>query len=139
MNSKTLQQKYLYQIVALISLILLVSACGGLGIVLLRQQISTSAEQTRQLEQEIAGFDRKIRQIDSRIASVHHPDFLRDRGEALGLGLSRPVHRQVVRLHAGPQLREQHNRLALSGESASDPLFISIDLALMEPLSRSNP
>ncbi len=133
------QQKYIYQMIALVCLILLVSGGGGLGILVLRQQISVSAERARQAELQIAGFDRKIRQIDARIAAVHHPDALLERSRAVGLRLQQPERNQVIRLEAGPAQRRYAQQTPPSVDSSSDPLFISIDLALMELPVRAKP
>lgn len=122
-----------YPIVGLMAGILLVSAIGGLGIVWLRQQITLSAARAKDYENEINALDRKIRHLDTRIASVHHPESLRRRAEALGLQLGQPVAKQVVRLPAKPgQLNKPAEGLP------DDPLFVSLDMALLES-SAANP
>lgn len=125
------RQDYFYATVGLIVAILLCAAVGGLGILWLRQQITVTAAGIKEKETQITAFERKIRHLDSRIASVHHPDSLRRRAEALGLQLQAPNAKQVVRLDPTPSQRlNAGNPTYVAGET--EPLFVSFDLALME-------
>lgn len=58
---------------------LIVSAMGALGVVWVRQQVATTAEQTKQLEQRLAKMERKHQYLGSRIAEVHQPSYLKAR------------------------------------------------------------
>lgn len=124
-------QDYFYSTVGLIVAIILIAAVGGLGILWLRQQITVTASAIKEKETQIAAFERKIRHLDSRIASVHHPDSLRRRAEALGLQLQAPTAKQVVRLDPTPSQRLLNTGATYVAEG-TEPLFISFDLALME-------
>ncbi|MDX2109468.1 MAG: hypothetical protein SFY80_04425 [Verrucomicrobiota bacterium] len=119
---------YFYYIVALVVLILVVSAGGGLAIVYLRQQITLSAAKTKETETEITSLDRKIQHLDTRIAAVHHPDSLRRRAESLGLTLTQPAAKQVVRMEATASQRTWP-----AEADQPEPLMVSFDLALMDP------
>ncbi len=126
-----LGQDYFYATVGLIVAIILIAAVGGLGVLWLRQKITVTAADIKEKETQITAFERKIRHLDSRIASVHHPDSLRRRAEALGLQLQPPTAKQVVRLDPTPSQRLNANsQTYVAGET--EPLFVSFDLALME-------
>ena len=92
------QTRNLLRILILGMLILLISAAGGLSLVWLRQGISRSAASIMAKENELAGIERTIRNLDSRIAALHSPEALKASAARMELGLISPKQAQIVHL-----------------------------------------
>lgn len=74
-------------------LVFLVSTAGALGVVWLRQQISRTADNCMTKEKELAVLQRRNTYLQSSIAQVHNPEYLK---EQAGSKLSVPSKKQVV-------------------------------------------
>lgn len=120
-----LQTNYLLQIFFLGMLILMLSAAGGLSIVWMRQQISRSAASIMAKENELAGIERKISYLDSKIATLHRPEALKARAKYVNLGLISPGERQIVYLIP-------RSNGAPVWSNTSEPYMDSIELALLD-------
>ena len=128
---------YRWTVLALVFLILISLASGGLSVVWLRQKISQVAYQNDQLSRQIMDIDRKRERLDAQIAKVHNPVYMMARTKN---GL-RPTddRAQVVWMSALGQPVSPPTVAAAREEGS--PLTISFDLALLDPneRSRSNP
>lgn len=93
----------------------------GFGTVWLRHQISVSANESKQLEQQIADLQRRLNETSAEIAFERSPEQLIRRNELLGLNLVRPTEDQVVRATG-----DVERRLA---EKRFDRLFSSTNTA----------
>ena len=80
-------------LLALGLLVFLMSAGGALGVVWLRQQISLSADACTDLEKSLLQAQRRSTYLQSKIAEVHNPDYLKDN---IGSKLSMPSKNQIV-------------------------------------------
>lgn len=92
------QTHNLLRILILGMLILIISAAGGLSLVWLRQGISRSAASIMAKENELAGIERTIRNLDSRIAALQSPKALKASVARMNLGLISPRQAQIVHL-----------------------------------------
>jgi hypothetical protein len=83
--------------------LLLIGLAGvaGLGEVWLRQEISQTANRTRQAEQQLAQTERDLAEVGARITAEQSIDALDRRNTEWQLGLGPPREPQVVRV-AGP-------------------------------------
>jgi hypothetical protein len=94
----SLDQKYsVYRVLILITLILFVSAGGGLNIVWLKNQIAISSERTENFRVKYHGFERRVHALEAQIATLHNPENLKARSQRLNLQLQAPGERQIVR------------------------------------------
>ena len=137
MNAQRNQPSALaYQMVLILSIVVLVSAVGGLGLVWMRQQITDTASRIQKLQRDSVDVQRRLEYLDAKIAELLRPDVLSHRSMELGLGLTRPKASQIV--HMGPlRLPPQMDLPVIDGPSevaANDPFRTTFDLAVMEPL-----
>ncbi len=114
----------------LVMAILLVTALGGLGLVWLRQETAIAADRGQAYEKEIASLERRLHLLDSKIATVHQPDFLKELVRQRGLPLTAPQGFQTVHLST-PRKTE-----SIAGDELAESLFSSYDLALFSIESR---
>ena len=103
-------------------LILIISAAGGLSLVWLRQGISRSAASIMAKENELAGIERTIRNLDSRIAALQSPKALKASVARMNLGLISPRQAQIV--HLFPRRSES--------PALPDPFRVNQELALLD-------
>ena len=80
-------------LVMLSLLVFLMSTGGALGVVWMRQQISSTAETCSKKERELVVLQRRQISIESKIAEVHNPESLKLR---VGAKLSVPSKKQIV-------------------------------------------
>jgi cell division protein FtsB len=125
-----------YQLLALLILLLGTYAIGSMAILWLRQQNAQVAARIETVEREIAQVERRIRYLDTKIAEIHHPAYLRARATELGLNLQRPGERQLVYLGVPRDVRP--DRAPERGPADRDPFRTTFDLAVMEPLRANN-
>ncbi len=117
MSSKTRQR-----VVALIFTMIVVTAGSAFSIVWMQQQISRTAQNSKELESQLAETVRKLRFLDERIAGYHQPVVLQ--GKVAGV-LRPSVEDQVVWV--------QERQLATGRTYAvSQPYEVSMDLALLD-------
>lgn len=83
-------------------LVFLVSTGGALGVVWLRQQISRTAESCMAKEKELIVMQRKNIYLQSAIAQVHNPEYLKER---VGSKLSVPIKKQIVWINPAKEQR----------------------------------
>lgn len=130
---------FFYQVIALLSLIVLVAGMGGLSLVWLRQQIADTARYTQRLQSDRVEVNRRIEYLDVKIAEVHRPASLERRAVEMGLTLRRAAPGQIVALGPLPGVTAPLSPEALrSGDLpvARDPYTNTFDLAVMEPIRR---
>ncbi len=110
------------RVVSLILAMIAVSVGSAFAIVWMQQQISRTAQNSKQLESQLAETVRKLRYLDERIAGYHQPVVLQ--GKVAGI-LRPSVEDQVVWV--------QERQLA-SGRTyaVSQPYAVSMDLALLD-------
>jgi hypothetical protein len=128
---------FFYQVVTLITLIILVSAIGGVTLVWMRQQISDTAQYNRRVQNEAAQVERRVRYLDSKIAEVNSPAYLRSKALAMGMVLDRPKPQQIVRMapiDSRPLIPGMGDETYVAER---DPFAQSFDLAVMEPGRRA--
>ncbi len=117
MSSKTRQR-----VVALIFTMIVVTAGSAFSIVWMQQQISRTAQNSKELESQLAETVRKLRFLDERIAGYHQPVVLQ--GKVAGV-LRPSVEDQVVWV--------QERQLATGRTYAVSQLYeVSMDLALLD-------
>ncbi len=110
------------RVVALIFSMVLVTVGSAFAIVWMQQQISRTAQNSKQLESQLAETSRKLRYLDERIAGYHQPVVLQ--GKVAGI-LRPSVEDQVVWV--------QERELATGRSYAvSQPYEVSMDLALLD-------
>lgn len=124
-----------YQVLTLLTLIVMVAAVGGLGLVWVRQQITDTAARIHRVQRDTVEVRQRTEYLDARIAAVHRPDVLRKRAEAMGLVLTRPMGRQIVRM--GPlslplPAEAPETQIAPRSGAGNRPGF---ELAVMEPVN----
>ena len=110
------------RVVSLILAMIAVTVGSAFAIVWMQQQISRTAQNSKQLESQLAETVRKLRYLDERIAGYHQPVVLQ--GQVAGI-LRPAVEDQVVWV--------QERQLA-SGRAyaVSQPYEVSMDLALLD-------
>jgi hypothetical protein len=74
------------------------AGAAGLGEVWLRQEISITANRTRQAEQRLAQTERDLAEVSTRITAEQSIDALNQRNTLWQLGLGPPREPQVVRV-----------------------------------------
>ncbi|MBT64038.1 hypothetical protein QEH52_15045 [Coraliomargarita sp. SDUM461003] len=109
-------------VIALIFSMVVVTLGSAFAIVWMQQQISRTAQNSKQLESQLAETSRKLRYLDERIASYHQPVVLQSKVA----GVLRPsVEDQVVFV--------QEQQLATGRTYAvAQPYEVSMDLALLD-------
>lgn len=111
-------RKYCFMIVVLIGA---VTVGSGFAIVWMQQQISRTADRTKQFEAELTEMVRKIDFLDERIASIHQPVVLQ--GKVAGR-LRPSMENQLVWV----QEREMPTGRAYA---VAHPYEVSLDLAML--------
>ena len=108
--------------IALILCMAAIAVCSAFSIVWTQQQISRTAQKTKQIEADLAEMVRKIGFLDERIATLHQPVVLQ--GKVAGT-LRPSMENQIV------WVREQElpNGRAYA---VSAPYETSIDLAMLD-------
>lgn len=110
------------RVVSLILAMIAVTVGSAFAIVWMQQQISRTAQNSKQLESQLAETVRKLRYLDERIAGYHQPVVLQ--GKVAGI-LRPSVEDQVVWV--------QERQLATGRAYAvSQPYEVSMDLALLD-------
>lgn len=110
------------QVISLIFAMLVVTVSSAFAIVWMQQQISRTAQNSKQIESQLAETSRKLRYLDERIAGYHQPVVLQ--GKVAGI-LRPSVEDQVVFV--------QERQLATGRSYAvSQPYEVSMDLALLD-------
>ncbi len=127
-----------YPIAALICAILVAAVLGGAGVLALRHQISTSARHTQEMQRSIDEVERRLNYLDTKIAKVNQPAYLRHRAAELGMVMEPPGRHQVVRLR---ERRMDEGAIAAREDGGvrrerAEPFMKTFDLAVMEPLRR---
>ncbi|MDQ8194598.1 hypothetical protein QEH59_09185 [Coraliomargarita sp. SDUM461004] len=109
-------------VIVLIFSMVAVTVGSAFAIVWMQQQISRTAQNSKQLESQLAETSRKLRYLDERIAGYHQPVVLQ--GKVAGI-LRPSVEDQVVFV--------QERQLAEGRTYAvSQPYEVSMDLALLD-------
>ncbi len=81
------------------------SGSVGLGAVWLRHQISTTANNTKRLEQRIVETERRLSELNTQVTAEQSIDVLARRNSEWRLGLVLPKEPQVVRVSESPERR----------------------------------
>lgn len=110
------------RVIALILAMVVVTVGSAFAIVWMQQQISRTAQSSKQLESRLAETSRKLRYLDERIAGYHQPIVLQ--GKVAGI-LRPSVEDQVV------WVQERHLATGRS-YAVSQPYEVSMDLALLD-------
>ncbi|MFT5836922.1 MAG: hypothetical protein ACI9ZV_000423 [Candidatus Azotimanducaceae bacterium] len=110
------------QVVVIILAMVVVTVGSAFSIVWMQQQISRTAQNSKQLESQLAETSRKLRYLDERIAGYHQPVVLQ--GKVAGI-LRPSVEDQVVYVQ---------ERQLVTGRSyaVSQPYEVSMNLALLD-------
>lgn len=110
------------QVIVLILAMVAATVGSAFAIVWMQQQISRTAQSSKQFESQLAETSRKLRFLDERIATYHQPVVLQ--GKVAGT-LRPSVEDQVVFV--------QERQLATGRAYAvSQPYEVSMDLALLD-------
>ena len=109
-------------VIALIFAMVAVTVGSAFAIVWMQQQISRTAQNSKQLESQLAETSRKLRYLDERIAGYHQPVVLQ--GKVAG----------VLRPSMEDQVVFVEERQLATGRSyaVSQPYEVSMDLALLD-------
>jgi len=117
-----LSSKARKHIIVLILAMVAVTVGSAFAIVWMQQQISRTAQSSKEFESQLAETSRKLRYLDERIAGYHQPVVLQ--GKVAGI-LRPSVEDQVVFV--------QERQLATGRAYAvSQPYEVSMDLALLD-------
>ena len=110
------------RVIALVFTMIAVTVSSAFAIVWMQQQISRTAQSSKQMESHLAETVRKLRYLDERIAGYHQPVVLQ--GKVAGI-LRPSVEEQVVWVQ---------ERQLVSGRTyaVSQPYEVSMDLALLD-------
>lgn len=117
-----LSSKARKHVVLLILTMVAVTVGSAFAIVWMQQQISRTAQSSKQLEIELAETSRKLRFLDERIAGYHQPVVLQ--GKVAGI-LRPSVEDQVVFV-------EERQLATGRSYAVSQPYEVSMDLALLD-------
>ena len=117
LSTKT-RQRLLLMIVAMIA----ITVTSAFAIVWMQQQISRTAQKSKEREAELAEMVRKLRYLDERIATLHQPVVLQ--GKVSG----------VLRPSVDDQIVWVNERSVASGRAyaVSQPYEVSMDLAFID-------
>lgn len=96
---------FINQLLVYTIMMICVTGSVGLGTVWLRHQISQTANETKLMEREIAGIERRIAESTARLAAEQSPEMLEFKNEAMQLGLVPPQDVQIVRIDESPEER----------------------------------
>lgn len=108
--------------VILLTLTLLVfTGTLGLGAVWMRQEISSTANRSRALEDRCTDVARRLDEVNAEVAAAVNPDALLRQNGAMRLSLAAPRELQVVRVSGSAELRlaGKRNREIFSVETAT--------------------
>jgi hypothetical protein len=103
-------------------LVFLVSTGGALGVVWLRQQISRTAENCIAKEKELAVLQRRNIYLQSTIAQVHNPEYLKER---VGGKLSVPSKKQIVWVN--PAMSKDQSRYVAAKLKGNQVMAIALN------------
>lgn len=117
LSTKTRQRLFL-MVIAMIA----ITVTSAFAIVWMQQQISRTAQNSKQREAELAEMVRKLRYLDERIATLHQPVVLQ--GKVSG----------VLRPSVDDQIVWVNERSVASGRAyaVSQPYEVSMDLAFID-------
>lgn len=111
------------RIIALTLLLLVFTGTLGLGAVWMRQEISSTANFNRTLEDRLTGVERRLDEVNAEVAAAVNPDALLRQNKFMNLTLVAPREIQVVRVEGSAELRlaAKRNRevFNLSAEAAN--------------------
>ncbi len=111
------------RIIALTLLLLVFTGTLGLGAVWMRQEISSTANFSRTLEDRLTGVERRLDEVNAEVAAAVNPDALLRQNKFMNLTLVAPREIQVVRVEGSAELRlaAKRNRevFNLSAEAAT--------------------
>lgn len=110
------------QVTALIFAMVAVTVSSAFAIVWMQQQISRTAQNSKELESQLADTSRKLRYLDERVAGYHQPVVLQ--GKVAGI-LRPSMEDQVVFV-------EERQLATGRSYAVSQPYEVSMDLALLD-------
>ncbi len=93
------------RVIALTLLLLVFTGTLGLGAVWMRQEISSTANYTRTLEDKLTGVERRLDEVNAEVAAAVNPDALLRQNSFMNLTLATPREIQVVRVTGSAELR----------------------------------
>jgi hypothetical protein len=93
------------RVIALTLLLLVFTGTLGLGAVWMRQEISTTANSSRTLEDQLTGIERRLDEVNAEVAAAVNPDALLRQNNFMHLTLASPRELQVVRVAGSAELR----------------------------------
>jgi len=93
------------RVIALTLLLLVFTGTLGLGAVWMRQGISSTANQSRALEDRITEVGRRLDEVNAQVAAAVNPDALLRQNQSMRLALTAPREIQVVRVDGSAELR----------------------------------
>lgn len=118
------------RLIALSLLLLLFSGSLGLGAVWVRQEISQTANRSRTLVVQLADVERRLDEVNAKIAAEVNPGSLLKQNEAMRLGLATPREANVVRVEGSAELmlisrlnRDRFNRALAEENGPGMPTF----------------
>jgi len=118
-------------LIALGLLVFLVVTAGALGVVWIRQQISTTAKSSIALEKAVIEVQRKQNRLDAKIAQIHNPDYLKKK---IGARLVLPKKEQVVWVKSGMSKKDKEKKYAASRPKVRQPLAMAFNQPLFQKL-----
>ena len=92
------------RLIALSLLLLLFSGSLGLGAVWVRQEISQTANRSRALVVQLADVERRLDDVNGKIAAAASPGALLQQNEVMRLGLTTPREANVRRVEGSAEL-----------------------------------
>ena len=93
------------KIVALTLCLLVFSGTLGLGAVWVRQEIFSTANRSNALESKLADVERRLDEVDAKVATALNSKSLQQLNETMRLGLVSPNETQVVHMSGSPEAR----------------------------------
>ena len=124
------------RILLLLAALVLVTVSGSLLLLWQRQQIESLAADVRETEKAIQLEERRLRFIDTKIAKVHQPAYLKRQVDRLKLDLAPPGKDQIVYMRPSEKSLRIAQRIETEQQRAeeTEPFRHTFDLAVIEPL-----
>jgi len=124
------------RILLLLTALVLVTVSGSLLLLWQRQQIETLAADVRETEKAIQLEERRLRFIDTKIAKVHQPAYLKRQAARLKLDLAPPDEDQIVYMRPSEKSLRLARRIMEEKQISEEkePFRHTFDLAVIEPL-----
>lgn len=126
---------FIYQVIGLLSMIVLTGISGSAWLIYLRKQNTESKRAIQANQEELTDVRRKLKAVNVEIAEAITLPALNQRIVAMGIPLSSPERNQVVRLAPLPEVENPYSSETSAGTPTA-PYSNPVDMAVVEPFRR---